>query len=149
MTVEITHQCSVPTVLSTCLFLQCHPTKGLFPADLISAMLLGRCDLEKQRETIKSNQLKIMLFHIRIESHKLTVKNFFFRFEKKTSPVSEQRQLPVTKSQTRIRASSRPAMTHVLACEMASDTVLHDGFHFLNNVPLCRSYTMIKLGEGS
>lgn len=57
--------------------------------------------------------------------------------------------LPVIRSQTRILASSRPDITQP-TCELISnDTVLHVGFHFLNNVPLCKSYTTIKFGLGS
>lgn len=53
------------------------------------------------------------------------------------------------RSHTRILASSRPDMTQP-PCELISkETVLQDGFHFLNNVPLCKSYTTIKFGLGS
>lgn len=57
--------------------------------------------------------------------------------------------LPVIKSHTNILASSKPDITQ-LPCELISnDTVLQDGFHFLNKVPLCKSYTTMKLGFGS
>lgn len=60
------------------------PDKRTFPSGSNFSNVTGALWPGKtERETIKSNQLKIMLFHIRIESHKLTVKFFFFRFEKK------------------------------------------------------------------
>lgn len=64
-------------------------------------------------------------------------------------PTSTYLQLPVTKSQIKMRASSKPAITHAFVCEIDNETVLQDGFHFLNSVPLCRSYTTMKFGAGS
>lgn len=57
--------------------------------------------------------------------------------------------IPVIRSQTRILASSNPLMTQPSRDEMSRETVFTPGFHFLNNVPLCRSYTTMKLGLGS
>lgn len=45
-------------------------------------------------------------------------------------------------------ASSKPAIAHVFVCEIDNETVLQDGFHFLNSVPLCRSFTIMKFGAG-
>ena len=57
--------------------------------------------------------------------------------------------IPVIRSQTRILASSSPLITQPSRDEMSRETVFTPGFHFLNNVPLCRSYTTMKLGLGS
>lgn len=64
-------------------------------------------------------------------------------------PTKTNLQLPVIRSQIKMRASSKPAITQAFVCEMDNETVLHDGFHFLNSVPLCKSYTTMKFGAGS
>lgn len=57
--------------------------------------------------------------------------------------------LPVTRSQTRIRASAMPEMTQESFEEISREVVSTPGFHFLNRVPLWRSYTTMKLQPGS
>lgn len=54
-------------------------------------------------------------------------------------PTKTNLQFPVIRSQIKMRASSKPAMTQAFVCEMDNETVLHEGFHFLNSVPLCKS----------
>jgi len=66
-----------------------------------------------------------------------------------TWPLSVHRQLPVVRSQMHMWPFSWPLRTHPSLDDMSSATQFMPGFHFLNSVPDCRSYTTMKLGPGS
>lgn len=55
--------------------------------------------------------------------------------------------VPVVRSQTNTSPDSTPLRTQPVCVEIAILTELLSGFHFLNNVPLWRSYTMMELGD--
>lgn len=56
--------------------------------------------------------------------------------------------LPVDKSQTKTSLFLIPLITHPPHCvDIATDTESWSGFHFLNKVPLWRSYTIRKFVE--
>lgn len=66
-----------------------------------------------------------------------------------TWPLSVHRQLPVVRSQMHMWPLSWPLRTHPSLDDMSSATQFMPGFHFLNSVPDCRSYTTMKLIPGS
>lgn len=66
-----------------------------------------------------------------------------------TWPLSVHRQFPVVRSQIQMCPFSWPLSTQPSLDEISSATQFTPGFHFLNSVPDCRSYTTMKLGPGS
>lgn len=64
-------------------------------------------------------------------------------------PSSVHRQLPVVRSQMHMRPFSWPLNTQPSWDDMSNATQSTPGFHFLNSVPDCKSYTTMKLGPAS
>lgn len=64
-------------------------------------------------------------------------------------PSKVHRQLPVVRSQMHMRPFSWPLITQPSWDDMSNATQSTPGFHFLNSVPDCRSYTTMKFGPGS